>query len=202
MTASQFPSRRLTGVVLSIALAVLPAACAGGKTTSGGSSQDHVASLASSSPTATRTPAADERPLIRSDTSKEEELQIYYVYEQCLKDHGDPRLQKPGLVGPGAPQVNAPGRGDEPPKVVAAQKACANKFPESIVDRARRTDPRYADKLRDWITCMRAAGIDVSASSESGKRYFGSLDGQHLLEDPHVVIQGDRMLHVKFKVRR
>jgi hypothetical protein len=49
---------------------------------------------------------------------------------------------------------------------------------------------------------MRAAGIDVSASSESGKRYFGSLDGQHLLEDPHVVIQGDRMLHVKFKVRR
>jgi dihydrofolate reductase len=29
----------------------------------------------------------------------------------------------------------------------------------------------------------------------SGKRYFGSIDGQHLLEDPHVVIQGDRVLH-------
>ena len=36
----------------------------------------------------------------------------------------------------------------------------------------------------------------------SGKRYFGSIDGQHLLEDPHVVIQGDRVLHLKFKVRR
>ncbi|QFG24053.1 dihydrofolate reductase family protein [Actinomadura sp. WMMB 499] len=36
----------------------------------------------------------------------------------------------------------------------------------------------------------------------AGKRYFGSIDGQLLLEDPHVVIQGDRVLHLKFKVRR
>jgi dihydrofolate reductase len=36
----------------------------------------------------------------------------------------------------------------------------------------------------------------------SGKRYFGSITGQHLLEDPHVVIQGDRVLHLRFKVRR
>jgi dihydrofolate reductase len=35
----------------------------------------------------------------------------------------------------------------------------------------------------------------------SGKRYFGSIDGQHLLEDPQVVIQGDRVLHLRFKVR-
>jgi dihydrofolate reductase len=36
----------------------------------------------------------------------------------------------------------------------------------------------------------------------SGKRFFGSIDGQHLLEDPHVVIQGDRVVHLRFKVRR
>jgi dihydrofolate reductase len=36
----------------------------------------------------------------------------------------------------------------------------------------------------------------------SGKRYFGGIDGQHLLEDPHVVIQGDGVLHLAFKVRR
>jgi dihydrofolate reductase len=36
----------------------------------------------------------------------------------------------------------------------------------------------------------------------SGKRYFGGIDGQLLLEDPHVVIQGDRVLHLGFKVRR
>jgi dihydrofolate reductase len=36
----------------------------------------------------------------------------------------------------------------------------------------------------------------------SGKRYFGSIDGQHLLKDPHVVTQGDRVLHLRFRVRR
>jgi dihydrofolate reductase len=36
----------------------------------------------------------------------------------------------------------------------------------------------------------------------SGKRYFGGIDGQLLLEDPHLVIQGDRVLHLSFKVRR
>ena len=36
----------------------------------------------------------------------------------------------------------------------------------------------------------------------SGKRYFGPVDAQHLLEDPHVVIQGDRVLHLRYKVRR
>ncbi|MFI9776054.1 dihydrofolate reductase family protein [Streptomyces sp. NPDC051956] len=36
----------------------------------------------------------------------------------------------------------------------------------------------------------------------SGKRYFGSVDAQHLLEDPHVVVQGDRVLHLLYQVRR
>lgn len=36
----------------------------------------------------------------------------------------------------------------------------------------------------------------------SGKRYFGSLDSQHLLEDPDVVVRGDRVLHLRYRVRR
>ena len=36
----------------------------------------------------------------------------------------------------------------------------------------------------------------------SGKRYFGDLSGQYLLEDPDVVIQGDRVLHLRYPVRR
>jgi len=36
----------------------------------------------------------------------------------------------------------------------------------------------------------------------SGKRYFGSIEGQHLLEDPDVVIRGDRVLHLTYRVRR
>lgn len=36
----------------------------------------------------------------------------------------------------------------------------------------------------------------------SGKRYFGRIDGQHLLEDPDVVIAGERVLHLRYPVRR
>ena len=34
----------------------------------------------------------------------------------------------------------------------------------------------------------------------SGKRYFGSVDGQIMLADPDVVLQGRRVLHVRYSV--
>lgn len=36
----------------------------------------------------------------------------------------------------------------------------------------------------------------------SGKRYFGSVDMQHLLENPDIVISGNRVLHLSYLVRR
>jgi dihydrofolate reductase len=36
----------------------------------------------------------------------------------------------------------------------------------------------------------------------TGKRYFGSLSKQVLLENPDAVVQGDRVLHLRFKVRK
>ena len=36
----------------------------------------------------------------------------------------------------------------------------------------------------------------------SGKRYFGDVSDQHSLEDPDVVIRGDRVLHLRYRVRR
>jgi dihydrofolate reductase len=36
----------------------------------------------------------------------------------------------------------------------------------------------------------------------SGKRYFGSVQVQHLLEDPDAVIQGNRVTHLRYPVRR
>jgi dihydrofolate reductase len=36
----------------------------------------------------------------------------------------------------------------------------------------------------------------------TGKRYFGAVDAQHLLDDPHTVIHGDRVLHLRYRVRR
>lgn len=35
-----------------------------------------------------------------------------------------------------------------------------------------------------------------------GKRFFGPVDSQHLLEDPHVLTRGDRVLHLRYRVRR
>ena len=35
----------------------------------------------------------------------------------------------------------------------------------------------------------------------AGKRYFGPVTGQHLLEDAHPVIQGDRVLHLRYRVK-
>lgn len=42
----------------------------------------------------------------------------------------------------------------------------------------------------------------VPVVSGSGKRYFGPVDAQHLLEDPDVVIQGNRVLHLRYRVRQ
>ncbi|MBU8860529.1 MULTISPECIES: dihydrofolate reductase family protein [unclassified Micromonospora] len=36
----------------------------------------------------------------------------------------------------------------------------------------------------------------------SGKRYFGPVDARHLLDDPDVVLPGDRVLHLRYRVRR
>jgi dihydrofolate reductase len=36
----------------------------------------------------------------------------------------------------------------------------------------------------------------------SGRRYFGPVDTQHLLDDPDVVVRGDRVLHLRYRVAR
>jgi dihydrofolate reductase len=42
----------------------------------------------------------------------------------------------------------------------------------------------------------------VPVAFGSGKRYFGSGCAQQLLEGPHTVIQGDRVLHLSYRVGR
>ena len=36
----------------------------------------------------------------------------------------------------------------------------------------------------------------------TGKAYFGPVNAQQLLEDPHVAIRGDRVVHLRYRVRR
>lgn len=35
-----------------------------------------------------------------------------------------------------------------------------------------------------------------------GKRYFGAVNAEHLLDDPDVVLPGTRVLHLRYPVRR
>lgn len=55
--------------------------------------------------------------------------------------------------------------------------------------------------------CLAAGLVDhvamdvVPVVFGTGRRYFGGVDAQHLLEDPDVVVQGDRVLHLRYPVR-
>lgn len=55
----------------------------------------------------------------------------------------------------------------------------------------------------DGLALVGRSGGSLEASWGSvpvGKRYFGSLRDEFRLDDPHLVIQGERVLHLRFKV--
>ncbi|MDP9799452.1 hypothetical protein J2S43_007964 [Catenuloplanes nepalensis] len=138
-----------------VALVLLLAAC-GAPPSSSSSSDDDVVSLATGpAPSA----AAPERPLLRPDATQEEEDRLLNTYYACLKEHGVDITQR----GSDATAQNWD----------AASAACAHLEPEALWERAERTDPHYADRLRDWVTCIRAHGID--AWEHDGHLNFESL---------------------------
>jgi hypothetical protein len=119
--------------------------------------RDDVASLATgaaSGPSASAS-SAPERPLIRSDTSDAELQRMQEAWQDCLAKNG----------GSSKEDYAEKKTEDVPQSVIEADKkaaeACADMQPEEVWERAKRTDPLYADKLRDWITCVRAEGINA-----------------------------------------
>ena len=71
--------------------------------------------------------------------------------------------------------------------------------------------PEAAYHFRDDVTAAIATARELAGEVAmdlapvvlgSGKPFFGAGGTRHLLEDPHVVIQGDRVLHLRFRVRR
>jgi hypothetical protein len=161
---------RLTGAALALARGVLLSACGGSTTDSGtGTGQGEVASLPSTAPRAsTSSAAAEERPLIRTDTSPEEEQRLWDLWQDCMENGGAPSN---GAAGKGPRPATDADRQD--PKARKAVEACANKEPETVWERAKRLDPAYPDKLRDWVTCIRSHGIDAWESN--GLLTFESL---------------------------
>jgi hypothetical protein len=164
------PLTRVTGVAVAAALTILLTACHGTDKPPAASKADDVASLVTSAPSAAATPAAQERPLIRPDANADDVQRLYDVYEKCVIDNGG--KGKAELVKAGKPDAATMA------KEIAAQKMCVNKEPEMYIERAKRTDPHYADKLHDFVTCVRSLGID--AWEKDGYLAFNSLPPDRL----------------------
>lgn len=153
---------RITGAALAVALGVLLSGCSG---PDNGQGSDDVASLVSAAPPKPANPSAapisEERPLLRTDTSSEEEERLYDVWTTCLEQNGAGTGAKRNAAADaaaGAKPNTDPGLAA---KYTKAEKKCASKEPEEVWERAKRLDPAYADKLRDWVTCIRSHGIDA-----------------------------------------
>ena len=102
----------------------------------------------------------DQRPLIRSDTSKDEMGRIYQVYDQCLRDHGLPGKD----LGRGLWKATVEEESGTYPEVFAA---CHAKAPESVIDRLKRQNyDEYSDRYHAFVTCIRNAGVDVSTNGD------------------------------------
>jgi len=153
---------RITGAVLAVALGVLLAGCGGPDKDQG---SDDVASLASAAPpgstTSSAAPPPEERPLIRTDTSPQEEQRLYDVWQACLEQNGAGTGTKRKLAADAATGAKANTDPGLEARSKKAEKKCASKEPEEVWERAKRLDPAYADKLRDWVTCIRSHGVDA-----------------------------------------
>lgn len=161
---------RITGAALTAALGILLSGCSGTDSSQG----DDVASLMSVAPpqSPSAATATEERPLLRTDTSSEEQARLYGVWETCLESNGGGT----GAKRKAAADAANGGTSADPALVAkykAAERKCASKEPEEVWERAKRLDPAYADKLRDWVTCIRSHGVDAWESD--GNLTFESL---------------------------
>jgi hypothetical protein len=153
------PMRKPTPVLLLLLAFISLAACSDQPE----ATTPQVATVASGTaqPSRSSPAAAQERPLVRSDMTTEEEDRLWATWKRCLAEHGVPEKDFKQLS-------------DHPDAAAqAAFAACANLEPETPWQRAKRVDPAYGDKLRDWVTCIRAAGID--AWEDNGFVAYNSL---------------------------
>jgi hypothetical protein len=138
--------RRATILVMSVLLTV--PACG-----RDGNAPD-VATLTSVPPTAVPPAATGDRPLIRADSTEEEVARMWDAYHRCVKENGglDPNRPKPA--------------GGVTPEMLAAEEKCTHVRPEHVWERAKRTDPEYRDRLREWVMCVHAYGIEATDADE------------------------------------
>ncbi|WBC18711.1 hypothetical protein O7543_17465 [Solwaraspora sp. WMMA2080] len=153
------PASRLAEPLLA-ALAVtaigLSAGCGGGdgntsatgaRGSAGDAGDSGVASIVGSAgPDASPSPQA-ERPLIRPDTSAEEQERLMNLWLQCFEDNGVSEMERKTRA--------------DTPQVRQVAEDCAPLEPERLWQRSLRLDPEYPDKLLAWAECLQDRGVDA-----------------------------------------
>jgi hypothetical protein len=166
-----------------VAVIGLLAACGGGDQdppAAGGTSKaagdGGVASIVGSAgPGGSPSPQA-ERPLIRPDTSPEEEQRLYDRYLQCFEDNGISDLTRKTE--------------EHTPEVQRVAEECAPLQPEELWQRSMRLDPEYPDKLRAWAKCLQNRGVDASVDGDHLSLADGLPPGNEIRECEAVAFSG------------
>ena len=107
-------------------------------------------------------------------------------------------------------QTLAPPHTDEkPPKPEGWHPEASYHFVDHVAAAIAKAKELAGDVVRQatsaawrWVSSTRWPMDVVPVVFGSGKRYFGSVASQHLLDDPDVVIRGDRVLHLRYRLRR
>jgi len=120
-----------------------------------------VATLQTANPAASPSTAAQERPLRRPDDGPEVFDRYVKVYNKCLVDKG-------ATVSTGAkPEIGS----DAASKAAAAE--CWHLYPENWLEREQRTNPEYADLLRNAARCLKGKGHDVTVGGDPVSILYG-----------------------------
>lgn len=150
--SGRMPIRKLHAMAGSILLLHVLAGCGEPAATD----RSDVATLRTAAPAASPAPsaAARERPLRRPDDGPEVFDRYVAVYNKCLVDKG-------ATTDTGAkPRIGT----DAASKAAAAE--CWHLYPENWLEREQRTNPEFADLLRDAASCLKAKGHDVTVGGD------------------------------------
>jgi hypothetical protein len=128
-----------------------------------------VATLRSDGPVASSAPA-QERPLIRPDSSTADIKALEQAHFQCLEKEGVP-VAKSENGEYGKPQDPA---ALQDKRWGPAFKACASKEPESWLDRERRDNPEFADYLREAVKCLQKRGFKAHLDGDPPQIRYSS----------------------------
>lgn len=172
-------------IVVALAAVLSVAACGTESQSPPDTAAPDVVTLRSGEPSATVSAAPSGRPVIRPDATSEDIEELEQLFPACMERHGVPQTR------------DADGRyvvkqAERPPVgeavLKAANEACRNTIPESWIDVERRTNPEFADLMRDAAECMKTKGYNARVVQDPDWRIgYGSTEEFMAAGDDEIV---------------